>query len=89
MKAYQMVKQLSAPHTGLQQSREINNLCQKLCQIHSAQSQRVALSSYNKITIGIEFAALLSIFLALAAASWAGCALIDQCYEINAGAKLQ
>jgi len=78
-----------ATPAGLPQSSKINNLCEKLCQPTPTQPHRVPQDSYNKITILIEFVAVLAIFLGMIAASWAGCALIDQCYAGNIGGTLQ
>ena len=74
-----MFKKLMATPAGLPQSSKINNLCEKLCQPTPTEPHRVPQDSYNKITILIEFIAVLAIFLGMIAASWAGCALIDQC----------
>jgi len=45
--------------------------------------------SYNKLTILMEFVAVAGIFIGMIAMSWAGCALIDQCYANNVGGILR
>jgi len=84
-----MFKKLMATPAGLPQSSNINNLCEKLCQKTPIDTHRVPQDSYNKLNILMEFVAVAGIFIGMIAFSWAGCALIDQCYANNVGGILR